>query len=159
MSYRISVYKALARALARPEGDARDELIAQIMETAPSGSGIDSGTKLEEGSRPDRIVFEFGYHHMNEVGYYDGWTDHRAKVYPDPGYDFRLEITGRDRNQIKDYLHQTFHLWLTSPIDPYNPGTYWDIQREAKLFAEHDLSDQEIKVWRRSGTQQIAPAI
>ena len=44
-----------------------------IEESMPSGSGVDCGTKLDmDRSRPDRLVFTFSYHHMNENGYYDG---------------------------------------------------------------------------------------
>ena len=75
----------------------------------PSGSGIDSGTKLDfDRSKPNRLVFTAPYHHMNDDGMYDGWTDHDIIVTPDLGFGFDLRITGRDRNQIKDYLGDTF---------------------------------------------------
>lgn len=74
----------------------------------PSGSGIDNGTRICASSTPSRIVLTFGYHHMNEHGYYDGWTEHKAIITPSLIQDFNLRITGRDRNQIKDYLHETY---------------------------------------------------
>lgn len=82
------------------------------MSTAPSGSGIDAGTKLDDSSTKDKLVFAFGYHHMDEHGYYDGWTEHTAVVKPSMCFGYDLRITGRDRNGIKEYLASVFDHWL-----------------------------------------------
>jgi len=83
-----------------------EQLVKQFM---PSGSGIDTGTKLcFEESTGEKLVFTFGFHHMNDAGMYDGWTEHKAIVTPSLQFGFNLKITGRDRNGIKDYLHETF---------------------------------------------------
>jgi hypothetical protein len=78
----------------------------------PSGSGIDSGSKIDtENSTENKIIITFEYHHMNENGYYDGWTSH--KLILKPTFDsFDMKITGKDRNQIKDYLYDTFRCSL-----------------------------------------------
>lgn len=79
-----------------------NHLVAVYM---PSGSGIDRGTKLDfDRSKPNRLVFTASYHHMNDGGMYDGWTEHDIIVTPDLSFGFNLRITGRDRNQIKGYL-------------------------------------------------------
>jgi len=88
----------------------------------PSGSGIDCGTKIDrDASKSNRLVFTFEYHHMNDYGMYDGWTSHKAIVTPDlTAHDgFSLRITGRNRNQIKEYLHQCFDAALCETIDAY----------------------------------------
>ena len=72
----------------------------------PSGSGIDSAPK-----------FDFGYHHMNENGMYDGWTDHQLVITPSLQFGFHLRITGKDRNQVKDYLYETFQYALSEDVD------------------------------------------
>jgi len=87
-----------------------------IMNTAPSGSGIDCGTKLSVDSKPGRLVFNVEYHHMNENGMYDGWTTHKVIVTPSLAFDFDLRITGTNRNDIKDYLHQVYGSWLNQTI-------------------------------------------
>ena len=55
-----------------------DEALAKIVRNhLPSGSGFDSGTLLDtDRSRPDRLVFTTGFHHMTE-GSYDGWLIRR----------------------------------------------------------------------------------
>lgn len=84
----------------------------------PSGSGFDNGTTLDPvASIPDRLVFSTAYHHMNEAGYYDGWSDHRVVVRPSLAHGFTLHITGRDRNDIKDYIADVFNTALAEEID------------------------------------------
>ena len=92
------------------------ERIAKIMESAPSGSGIDSGTTFDEDrSQHDKLVFSCSFHHMDEHGGYDGWTEHEIIVRPSLAFGITLRITGRDRNDIKDYLHEVYEAWLCSP--------------------------------------------
>lgn len=84
----------------------------------PSGSGIDSGTKLDYGrSTPDKLVFTMSFHHMNDSGMYDGWTDHSITVKPSLVYGIEIGISGRNRNDIKDYLGDTYHAALTYVVD------------------------------------------
>lgn len=90
------------------------QLVADFM---PSGSGVDCGTKLNfDESKPDKLVFNFSFHHMNESGMYDGWTEHKAIVTPSLQFGFRIRITGKDRNEIKEYLYDTFNFALEQVI-------------------------------------------
>lgn len=78
-------------------------------EHLPSGSGFDSGVILDiDASQVDRLVFNVSFHHMNDVGMYDGWTDHSIVVKPSLAFGVDLRITGRDRNGIKDYMVDVF---------------------------------------------------
>jgi hypothetical protein len=78
----------------------------------PSGSGFDGGTLIE----PTRDGFELvtSFHHMDDSGFYDGWTDHRIRVRA--SFDgFALSISGRARNGIKEYIADTFAAALDTP--------------------------------------------
>lgn len=87
----------------------RHEIEALVKNRMPSGSGVDCGTKIDlDESEPNRLVFTFSYHHMDSNGFYDGWTEHRVIVTPDLAFGFNLKITGRDRNQIKEYLTEIY---------------------------------------------------
>ena len=89
--------------------------IDELMKTAPSGAGIDCGTKIDlDRSTSEKLVFSLSYHHMNDAGYYDGWTEHTLIVRPSLQFGISLTISGRDRNEIKDYLHEVYHEWLKS---------------------------------------------
>jgi len=83
----------------------------------PSGSGVDSGTEIDlDRSTEKKIVLNTSYHHMNDGGMYDGWTDHTITA--TPSFDgFDLKVSGRDRNQIKDYLGDLFYHALMEEIE------------------------------------------
>jgi hypothetical protein len=78
-------------------------------EHLPSGSGIDHGTRINlTKSSEDRIILMTAFHHMDEGGGYDGWTEHEVIITPSLAFGFHVRITGRNRNDIKSYLSETF---------------------------------------------------
>ena len=86
-------------------------------EHLPSGSGFDSGSSFSlDESRPDRLCFETSFHHMNDSGFYDGWTEHRVIATPSFVSAFELKVTGRDKRQIKDYIAESFYAALAAPV-------------------------------------------
>lgn len=88
-----------------------------INDTAPSGSGIDQGTKINfDKSTGEILIFDVAYHHMNDGGMYDGWTQHDIKVTGSMQFDFLLKISGPSQNQIKDYLADVYSAWLNEEI-------------------------------------------
>lgn len=108
----------------------------QLVNMLPSGSGIDCGTKLVSASAT-KIVLECSFHHMDEHGYYDGWTEHRITIRPT--FDsMDISISGRNRNGIREYLHEIYSLALSEKIvetvDPetreatYQSGRYVSAQ-------------------------------
>jgi len=90
--------------------------IKSIMDTAPSGAGIDSGTHLLKCSEKE-IVLRVDFHHLNEHGSYDGWTSHVVTVKPSLFDSFVISISGRNQDDIKEHLHQVFYDWLWSQVD------------------------------------------
>jgi hypothetical protein len=101
-----------------------EKRILETVKNGPSGSGIDSGTEITlDKSIRNKLVFHTAYHHMNDGGMYDGWTEHNLIVTPDLCFGFNLKITGRDRNYIKDYLHEVYSEWLNEEIADPLPKT------------------------------------
>ncbi len=92
-------------------------VIEKLSKELPSGSGFDSGTQIDvDRSNDKRIILTTSFHHMDEHGGYDGWTEHEVWITPSfQGIDLR--ITGRDRNEFKDYCYQTFEYCLTRPVE------------------------------------------
>lgn len=83
----------------------------------PSGSGFDCGTTIDlDESGPERVVLRTEFHHMDDGGYYDGWTDHTILITPSLQFGFELRITGKNRNDIKDYIYQIFEQVLNEEI-------------------------------------------
>lgn len=97
---------------------------AELLDTVckeylPSGSGFNAGTQLGDATRR-KVTFLTSFHHMNEAGYYDGWTEHIVTVTAE--FDgLAIRVSGHNRNEIKDYISEAFHYTLTQPCD-YHVG-------------------------------------
>lgn len=95
-----------------------DALAELVRAHLPSGSGFDSGTRLLlDASTPDKLVFRADFHHMDENGHYDGWTEHKITATPSFAHGIELSISGRNRNEIKEYAHEVFHAALTAELN------------------------------------------
>jgi len=120
IAWRIAARQNCAR-MNNPEWFARHtEQLDKLAGELPPVTRIDL-----DASTTNRIVLLTEYHHMNDGGYYDGWTTHRVIVQPDLLSGFNVTITGRDRNDIKDYLADVFRTALAevSPQEYQPTGT------------------------------------
>jgi hypothetical protein len=92
--------------------------LRELEQFLPAGSGIDHGTQIDlTAFAESRICLITGFHHMHESGMYDGWTDHIVTVRPAFVGRFSLGISGRNRNDIKEYLYQLFDHALSQMIE------------------------------------------
>lgn len=115
MNGTMRYYSALAQAIQwyndtteEFKGQAKDK-IKTLEKQLPSGSGVDAGSSVNlRLSTSQKIVIDTAFHHMDGNGYYDGWTEHQVIVTPCLKHGYALRITGRNRNQIKDYLYDLF---------------------------------------------------
>ncbi len=97
--------------------EAEVTLIQWMKSNAPSGSGIDCGTKINfDASGDTKVVLTTEFHHMNDGGYYDGWTQHTITAVASLRFGFTLKVGGRDRNSIKEYLGDLYHEWLNQEV-------------------------------------------
>jgi hypothetical protein len=116
----------------------------------PSVSGIDSGMKFDrENSTETKLIFTFSFRHMDEHGSYDGWTDHQLIIKPIFNHNgMELRITGKDRNDTKDYLYYLFYEIFEIDYDrepglPYSKAkneqiAYNQFNKEHKIIEEKD---------------------
>jgi|VirMetMinimDraft_7_1064189.scaffolds.fasta_scaffold241884_1 hypothetical protein len=121
----IKVFQKISQeltVLANPNADqhwidkARDNLEWIQDEILPSGSGFDSGCKILEHSKRNRIIIQCDFHHMNENGYYDGWTYHTCIITPDLAYDHEMRVTGKNKRDIKNYILDIIYDAIDSTI-------------------------------------------
>jgi len=88
-----------------------------VAEHLPSGSGFDAGTTIDDvNSETDRIIFDTSFHHRDLWGGYDGWTEHRVIIRPSFIGGFTIRVTGRNRNDIKEYISDLFSEALSRVI-------------------------------------------
>src|SRR5271166_4047612 len=95
--------------------DIHTATIRNVVEEAfPSGSSIDDGVVFDfDASKLNKLVFTLGFHHMDDNGYYDGWTDHSLIVTPSLSSNYSIRLTGENYRDIKDYLYEL----LSSALD------------------------------------------
>lgn len=94
-----------------------EELVKEHM---PSGSGFDSGTTLDlDESSGAKLVFHTSFHHMDQQGGYDGWTEHQVIVTPSLSRGFNIRVTGRNKNGVKDYIDEVFSAALNLEVNRY----------------------------------------
>jgi hypothetical protein len=90
------------------KGIAEDK-IKELEERLPYGSGFDAGSSVDmKKSTGQKIVIDTAFHHLDENGYYDGWTEHKVIITPCLMYGYKIKVTGRNRNQIKEYIKACF---------------------------------------------------
>ncbi len=92
-------------------------------EHLPSGSGIDDGTRVDlETSKPDKVVFLVAFHHMNEHGFYVGWSNHRVTVVPSFAFVMSMRVAGRNFQGVKDHIADTLREALEAPMPQQAAG-------------------------------------
>lgn len=126
MTQTLPLFKAVAAALdwrerATSANAARfSGYINEVMRgNMPSGAGFDNGVVLDlVRSTPEKLVFQFSYHHMDANGHYDGWTHHKAWVRPSFLFEgFTLRVDGPDRDDFRDYAEEMLAGCLTSVVE------------------------------------------
>lgn len=86
-----------------------EDKINELEKRLPYGSGFDAGSSVDlRKSTGQRIIIDTSFHHMDENGYYDGWTYHQVIITPCLMYGYQLRVTGRNRNSIKEYIFDQF---------------------------------------------------
>lgn len=95
-----------------------ERLYEVVNSMMPSGSGFDMGTQIDiEKSSDVKLVFYVNYHHMNDGGFYDGWTRHTVTVRPNLALEIEVMVSGKNKNDIKEYIGEVFHTALTDETD------------------------------------------
>jgi hypothetical protein len=95
-----------------------DTLRKLVADRMPRGAGFDNGTTLDPArSGGNKLVFVTSFHHMDENGSYDGWSEHEVIIRPSLAFGFEIRVTGRDRAGIKDDIAETFSICLSEEVD------------------------------------------
>lgn len=125
-SPRYQVIASTMEAMANCEASGNDEWkerhrckLIELIHDMSSGAGFDNGTVLDDTSTTDRLVFRTSYHHMNGDGMYDGWTSHDIVITPSLTSGFDVRVTGKNHNDIKDYIGEVFHTALSEEVERY----------------------------------------
>ena len=86
----------------------------------PSGSGFDDGSVVDVNkSNNNKIIIHSAYHHLDNNGFYDGWSNFSIIIKPDLMFGFTLTLIGNTtirkyfdcdfRNYVIDIFSDTLH--------------------------------------------------
>ena len=128
---KISIYKELGRCInifaqhTKNSNLFSDAIVENCVEKAedlvkthfPSGSGFDSGTIIVwDKCKHNKIVLRADFHHMDDNGYYCGWSEHEVIIVPSFTFGFYLHVTGKNKRGIKEYIEDTMHYVLNKEL-------------------------------------------
>ena len=83
----------------------------------PSGSGFDSGTIIVwDKCKHNKIALRADFHHMDDNGYYCGWSEHEVIIVPSFTFGFDLHVTGKNKRGIKEHIEDTMHYVLQKEV-------------------------------------------
>ena len=97
-----------------------DSIENLIKDHFPHGAGFDGEIWLDYSrSNPEKLVFFAEYHHMDQNGYYDGWSTLKCVVRPSLacGFDFKLTGIKRKYRYDAEYYYSMFHSFLATEIE------------------------------------------
>ena len=92
-------------------------------EHLPRGSGFDGSTGIDaNNSTRNSIIIWTEFHHMNDLGYYDGWSTHTFTMTADLEFGFELEHTyeGCEEHEA-DFIFDHMREALDTKAAPYPP--------------------------------------
>ena len=93
-------------------------LVSLVEKYLPSGSGFDNGTTLDMVLSSDLLLrFRTAFHHMNDNGMYIYWTEHVINVKPNLACGFGLHISGNNKRNIKEHIHDVFYNCLSEEVE------------------------------------------
>ena len=139
--YVVPLYRAIASGLEAMQNCVKHgnkewhtkhgEMLFSMNDVLPSGNGFDCGSEIEiADSKPDMLIIHTSFHHMDEYGGYDGWTDHTVIITPSLTCNFNLRVTGKDRNDIKEYIAEVFDIALQEKWNVTREALQVDVKRE-----------------------------
>ena len=119
----MKVYQKMARLVDwNPTGeylDSKNEQMEDLVKNyLPSGSGFDGDISIDEKSTDKKIILHVEYHHMNDNGFYDGWSTFKIIITPSLAYDYSLVVKGE--TVVKKYFYDgVFKNYIIDTFMPY----------------------------------------
>lgn len=112
----MKLYQKIARVASQKNWGKRAKELALLKELLPNGNGF----REREGlavilleSTKKRIVIETTYWHKNNS---DEVTSHQVIITPSFEDEINIRITGKNEDNVKEYLHNIFREALMSEV-------------------------------------------
>ncbi len=121
MASRVDAYHTCVKTGNTLWEEKHEARIVELLDMLPHGSGIDGTTDIAlDKSSGEKLIILSSYHHMNDGGYYDGWTEFKVIVTPSLQFGARVKVTGsfpRRYADTRDYLHEVFDSAINEEVE------------------------------------------
>ena len=94
------------------------ERMEQLTKALPHGSGLNGKVEFIGSASEDKLTISAEYQHMDESGYYTGWSTYIITVRA-TFYGLNVTVKGRKDNDLREYLGELFHNALSAEAPPY----------------------------------------
>lgn len=127
----MKLYQKIARVASQKNTPKKGKELALLQELLPIGNGIEKECVILLKSTEKRIVIDTAYWHPNDSYETSRWTDHQIVITPSFEGEINIRITGKNENNVKDYLHHIFHEALMKEYVVFMKG--WDVKDSSEI--------------------------
>ena len=131
----MKLYQKIARVVSQKNTSLNviEKELALLQELLPIGNGIETGCVISLKSTKKRIVIDTINWHPN---YSDKLTKHQVVITPSFEGEINIRITGKNEDNIKEYLHDIFREALMKEYLVFKKG--WDVKDSSEIESELD---------------------
>jgi len=129
----MKLYQKIARVASQKNTPKKAKELSLLQELLPIGNGIETGCVILLKSTKKRIVIET---HPNDSYETSRWTAHQVIITPSFEREINIRITGKNKDNVKDYLHDIFREALMKEYAVFKKG--WEVKDSSEIESELD---------------------
>lgn len=123
----MKLYQKIARVASQKNTPKKGKELNVLQTLLPIGNGIERGCVILLKSTEKRIVIDTAYWHPET----SRWTEHQVVITPSFEGEINIRITGKNENNVKDYLYDIFHEALMKEYVVFMKG--WDVKDSSEI--------------------------
>lgn len=121
----MKLYQKIARVASQKNAMLKREEFVMLQKLLPIGNGIEKECVILLKSTEKRIVIDTTYRHqINPLEI--RWTDHQIVITPSFEGEINIRVTGKNVDNIKEYLHEVFREALMKEYEVFKKG--WEVK-------------------------------
>ena len=130
----MKLYQKIARVASQKNSLKKWEEFKSLQKLLPNGNLIrrEGGSMILLKSTETKIVIDTAYWHYET----SRWTEHQVVITPSFEGEINIRITGKNEDNIKEYLQDIFREALMQEYAVFKPG--WDVKDSSEIESELD---------------------
>lgn len=121
----MKLYQKIARVASQKNAMLKRDEFVMLQKLLPIGNGIEKECVILLKSTEKRIVIDTTYRHqINPLEI--RWTDHQIVITPSFEGEINIRVTGKNVDNIKEYLHEVFREALMKEYEVFKKG--WEVK-------------------------------